>query len=70
MGTDFSNIKRILNALLLQQTVTDDSLITFLAEIESIIYSRSLTSVVMDPSADEPLTPNHLLLARLPQDPS
>ena len=63
-------IKRILNALLLQQTLTDDSLITVLTEVESIINSRPLTPVVMDPSADEPLTPNHLLLARSPQDSS
>ena len=41
-----------------------------LTEVESIINSRPLTSVVMDPSADEPLTPNHLLLARSPQDSS
>ena len=38
-------IKRILNALLLpvQQMLTDDSLITVLAEVKSIINSRPLT---------------------------
>ena len=60
-------IKRILNALLLQQTLADNFLSTVLAEVNSIIISRPLTPVVMDPSADKPLTLNHLLLARSPQ---
>ena len=63
-------IKRIPNALLLQPTLTDDSLITVLAEIGSIVNSRPSTPVVMDASADEPLTPNHFLLARSSQDSS
>ena len=62
--------KRISNGLLSEQTLTDDSLITVIAEVESINNWRPLTPVVMDASADEPLTSNHLLLARSPQDSS
>ena len=63
-------IKRMLNALFLQQTFTDDSLTTVLAKVEFIINSRPLTPIIMDALADESLTPNHLLLAPSPQDSS
>ena len=33
-------------------------------EVESILNSRPITPVTMDPEANMPLTPNHLLLLR------
>ncbi|TWW61438.1 hypothetical protein D4764_04G0000850 [Takifugu flavidus] len=47
-----------------EQTLTDDSLQTFLCEVESIINGRPITSVSDDPCDIEPLTPNHLLLMK------
>ena len=45
-------------------TISDDGLVTLLVEVESILNSRPLMPVTMDPEADVPLTPNHLLLLR------
>ena len=53
----------ILFALLSEQRFTDESLETLLTEVEYILNSRPLTPVVMDSECQEPLTPNHLLLA-------
>jgi len=58
------SVRRIFNALLSQQTLTDDSLLTLMTEVESILNSRPLTPILLDPEAEEPLTPNHLLLLR------
>ena len=35
-----------------------------MAEVEGIINSRPLVPIIIDPQADEPFTPNHLLLLR------
>jgi len=58
------SVRKILSALLTQQTVTDEGLATVMVEVESIMNSRPLTPVVLDPDGEEPLTPNHLLLMR------
>ena len=58
------SIRRIFCALLQQQTLTDDILHTLLVEVEKILNSRPLVPINIDPSADEVLTPNHLLLLR------
>jgi len=56
------SIRKILDALLLQQVLTDEVLQTLLCEIEAILNSRPLTYVSSDHRDPEPLTPNHLLL--------
>jgi len=53
--------RKILSMLLQQQTVTDETLLTLFAEVECILNSRPLTPIVIDPEANLPLTPNHLL---------
>ena len=58
------SIRRIFCALLQQQTLTDDVLHTLLVKVEKILNSRPLVPINIDPSADEVLTPNHLLLLR------
>jgi len=54
--------KKTFNALLLQQRVTDGCLSTLMTEVEYILNSRPLIPIVLGPEAQEPLTPNHLLL--------
>lgn len=58
-------VRRILNALVKEQTLTDDSLQTLLCEVESIINDRPITSPSDDSRDLEPLTPNHLLLMKV-----
>ncbi|TWW61447.1 hypothetical protein D4764_04G0000940 [Takifugu flavidus] len=57
-------VKRGQSTVKKEQTLTDDSLQTFLCEVESIINGRPITSVSDDPCDIEPLTPNHLLLMK------
>ncbi|XP_043241053.1 uncharacterized protein LOC122391322 [Amphibalanus amphitrite] len=54
--------RKILGALLKEQTLTDESLRTLTCEVEAVMNSRPLTPVSSDPADLEPLTPNHLLL--------
>jgi len=56
--------RKILNALLKEQTLSDESLMTLMREVESIINGRPITKVSPDPRDLEALTPNHLLLLR------
>ena len=58
------SVRRILSALLTTQSISDEVLITVMAEAESIINSRPLVPVSFEPGTEEPLTPNHLLLLR------
>ena len=48
------SIRRILRAVLLQQSVSDDILLTLIIEIEAIMNSRLLTPVLLDPDANVP----------------
>ena len=57
-------VKLTLLALTRQQTLDDESLHTFMCEVEAIINSRPLTSLSDSPNDLEPLTPNHLLLLK------
>lgn len=56
--------RRILKSLLGEQVVSDEVLVTVMAEVESILNSRPLTKLSLDPRDEEPLSPNHLLLLR------
>ena len=43
-------VRRVLNALLHEQSLFEDSLRTLLCEAEAVVHSRPLTSVSDDPS--------------------
>jgi len=58
------SVRRILSALFTSQSISDEILLTVMAEVESIINSRPLVPVTFEPGTEEPLTPNHLLLFR------
>ena len=51
-----------MKALLKEQPLNDEGLLTLLAEVESIINGRQITKVSDDPKDSDALTPNHLLL--------
>lgn len=58
------SIRKILYALLKEQTIYDETLSTLMCEVEMIMNGRPLTRVSDDPRDLDPLTPNHLLLLR------
>ena len=60
--------KKILRSLVGQRELNDESLRTFLVEVEKIMNDRPITPVSSDPKDLEALTPNHILLLR--QNPS
>ena len=57
-------VRKVMRALLHEQTLDDESLHTLMCEIEAIINGRPITKVSDDPRDSEALTPNHLLLLR------
>ncbi|KAK2564468.1 hypothetical protein P5673_011910 [Acropora cervicornis] len=56
--------KRVLKAVVGKQCVNDEMLLTFMAEVESLMNGRPLTHVSTDYRDEEALTPNHFLLGR------
>ena len=58
------SIRRVLSAVLKNVRLTDEILVTLMAEVESIINGRPLTKLSEDPNDPTPLTPNHLLMLR------
>ena len=58
------SVRRILNVLTQMQTLTEESLTTFMTEVEGILNSRPLVPLMLHDSEEEPLNPNHLLLLR------
>ncbi|KAK3737652.1 hypothetical protein QZH41_003414 [Actinostola sp. cb2023] len=55
-------VRKVMKAVVREQTLDDEGLNTLMCEAESIINSRPLTKLSDDPRDMEPLTPNHLLL--------
>ena len=53
-----------MKALVKEQILDDESLITLMCEVESIVNGKPITKVSDDPRDSEALTPNHLLLLR------
>ena len=58
------SIRKILDVLLHLQKLNDETLRTFMCEVEFILNSRPLTPVSADPKDQDPLTPNDILLSR------
>ena len=56
--------KKALKITLNGQLVNDETLLTFIAETESLLNSRPLTHVSVDPLDLEAITPNHFLIGR------
>lgn len=54
--------KKPLKSIVKDRQFTDDSMYSFLAEVESIVNSRSLTNVNVVLDNSEALTPNHFLV--------
>lgn len=57
-------VKQTLLSLTKDQILDDESLHTFICEVEAIMNSRPLTTNPDSPNDLEPLTPNHLLLLK------
>lgn len=53
--------KQVLRALLKEQVVTDEVLSTVMAEVVTIVDSRTLTRNSDSVLDDKPISPNHLL---------
>ena len=58
-------IRKVMNAMLKEQRLTDESLQTLFCEVESVINSRPITHIPGEPGDLEALTPNHLLLLKV-----
>ena len=58
------SVRKILDFLIYLQKLTDETLQTFLCEVEYILNSRPLMPVSADPRDLNPLTPNDILLPR------
>ena len=57
-------VRKVMLAVMKEQQLTDESLVTYLCEVEAIVNSRPITAVSGDARDLEPLTPNHLLLLK------
>ena len=56
--------KSALRIVLNQVIISDEILLTAIAEVEALLNARPLTNVPVDPTDPEVLTPNHFLLGR------
>ena len=54
--------------MLNDQTLTEESLVTLMCEVENIVNGRPITPVSDDPNDLNALTPNHLLIMRSNQE--
>ena len=57
-------VRKVIGAVLKQQTLDDEGLSTLMCEVEAIVNGRPITKVSDDPDDQQPLTPSHLLLLR------
>ena len=55
------SVKRALKVIVHDRLFTEESLYTFLCEMESLLNSRLLTNTSNDPNGHSALTPNHIL---------
>lgn len=58
------SVRQILRVMLKEQLVSDETLLTVMAEVEKILNDRPLTFVSDDPDDPRPLTPATLLLLK------
>ena len=58
------SIRRILYSLVGERLLSDETLRTFLVEVEKILNDRPITPVSSDPQDLDALTPSHILLLR------
>ena len=56
------SVRKVLNALLKNQSPNDEGLSTLMCEVEAILNSRLLTKASDDPNDLQALSPNHLLI--------
>jgi len=64
VGASCSVCQRALKAVTGKQCDNDETLLTFMAEVESLLNGHPLTHVTCDYRDEEALTPNHFLLGR------
>jgi len=64
VGASCSVCLLLLRAVAGKQCVNDQTLLTFMAEVESLLSGRPLTHATSDYRDEEALTPNHFLLGR------
>ena len=57
-------VRKVLSAMMKEQTLDDEALTTLVYEVELIVNGRPITKSSDDPTDAEVLTPNHLLLLR------
>ena len=57
-------VRKVMKAILNEQRLDDEGLVTLVCEAEAIVNGRPLTKVSDDPRDPEALTPSHLLLLR------
>ncbi|XP_015775684.1 PREDICTED: uncharacterized protein LOC107353815 [Acropora digitifera] len=57
-------VRKVMGALVKEQPLDDEGLLTLVCEVEAIVNGRPITKVSDDPRDPEALTPNHLLLLR------
>ena len=58
------SVKTTLMALVTDRLLTDEELLSYLAEVEKVLNDRPLTKMGSDPKDDVPITPSDLLLLR------